>query len=201
MRIARGVLAVAYPFLLFAGLHWIEPRWIAAGIAIGFGVRALLAGRAGWDALAPWLLPAGLVAVVLVPTLWSNHPVALLFVPVLVNLGLLVAFGRTLRGGPSMIERFARLQDPELSTAQVDHCRAMTWIWCGFFVVNAAVSAGLALAGDLAAWTLYTGFLAYLLMGVLFVGEWFVRAWRFRKYEGSFAEPLLRRWFPPEPSA
>ena len=81
MRLARGLLAVAYPFAVFGFLRWLEPRW---------------------------------------------DPRALLLVPVFINLGLLFAFGRTLRGGPTIVERLARLREPALSAAQVRHCRTTT---------------------------------------------------------------------------
>ncbi len=45
----------------------------------------------------------------------------------------------------------------------------------GALVLLAAVAAALALWAPLAWWTLYTGLIAYLLMGLLFAGEWLVR--------------------------
>ena len=48
---------------------------------------------------------------------------------------------------------------------------------------------------------LYTGVIAYVLMGLLFAAELVVRSWRFHNFSGAFAEPLLRRLFPHEPSA
>ena len=156
MRLARGLLAVAYPFAIFAGIRWLEPRW---------DTRALL------------------------------------LVPVLINGALLFAFGRTLRRGPPLVEALARLREPELSAAQVRHCRTVTAVWCGFFAANAAVCLALALFAELWIWTLYTGVISYLLMGLLFGAELLVRSWRFHNFSGAFAEPLLRRLFPQEPSA
>jgi len=130
MRLARGLLAVAYPFAVFAFVRWLQPHWDAR---------------------------------------------ALRLVPVFINLGLLYAFGRTLRGGPTIIERFARLQHPSLSAEQIRHCRATTVVWCAFFAANAAVCAVLAWSAPLWIWTLYTGVVAYLLMGLLFAAEWLLR--------------------------
>lgn len=130
MRLARGLLAVAYPFAVFAFERWAAPRW---------------------------------------------DPRALRLVPVFINLGLLYAFGRTLFGGPTIIERFALLQHPSLSAEQVRHCRAATAVWCAFFAANAAICAVLAWSAPLSIWTLYTGVVAYLLMGLLFAVEWLLR--------------------------
>jgi uncharacterized membrane protein len=156
MKLARGLLAVAYPFAVFGLLHWLEPRW---------------------------------------------DPRALLLVPVFVNLGLLFAFGRTLRGGPTLVERLARLRQPSLSAAQVSHCRTTTAVWCAFFAANAAICLALAWFAELRLWTLYTGVISYLLGAILFAAEWLVRSWRFHQLRAAWADPVLRRFFPEGPAA
>lgn len=203
LRWMGAALAVAYPFLLFVGLVVFEPRVVAACLVLLLAVRAVLRGAPlRLEAARGLLLPLALVGGVLLATLLSNDERALLLLPVAINLALLFAFARTLRGArPSMIETFARLQDPELSPAQRGHCRTFTWVWCVFFALNAALTAGLAAWASTWIWTLYTGLVAYLLMGGLFAAEFLVRAWRFRRYEGSVLEPILRRIFPPRPSA
>jgi uncharacterized membrane protein len=102
-----------------------------------------------------------------------------LLVPVLVNLGLLATFAPTLRWGPPMIERFARLQEPELPGAKVAWCRMWTWIWCGFFLLNAGTAAALAVFAPLEWWTLYNGLIAYGLIGLMFAVELVLRHLKF----------------------
>ena len=53
-------------------------------------------------------------------------------------------------------------------------CRP-TWVWSGFFAVNGALALATALWASDAVWALYNGFVAYVLVGVLFAGEWLVR--------------------------
>ncbi|MFY0542160.1 hypothetical protein [Nannocystis pusilla] len=113
--------------------------------------------------------------------------------PVLVNLGLLANFAASLRGPVSLVERFARLQEPDLPPGGPAYCRTWTKIWCGFFVANALVSAGLALWAPVAWWTLYTGLLAYLLIGVMFTVEYVVRKATFRRFGDGLPDRLLRR--------
>jgi uncharacterized membrane protein len=103
----------------------------------------------------------------------------ILVVPVFVNVGLLATFGSTLRWGPPMIERFARLQEPDLSTAKVNWCRMWTWIWCGFFLLNAAAAAALAFMAPLKWWTLYNGLMAYGLIALMFAVEFVLRYLKF----------------------
>ena len=74
-----------------------------------------------------------------------------------------------------MIERFARLQEPEFSDTAIAYTRKVTMVWCGFFVLNGSASLYTALFTDMATWTLYNGLIAYLLLGLLFIGEYLVR--------------------------
>jgi uncharacterized membrane protein len=199
MRTLSGLLAAAYPFLVFAGLRWLEPRVVALLLAATLLVRAALrARRPSRETLRRLIVPGVLVGSVLALALVANDERFLMFVPVLVNLALLAAFGRTLVNGPPIVETFARLQHEGLSPAELRHCRRVTWIWSAFFALNAAVVCALAAAGALWWWTVYTGGVAYALMGLLFGGEFVYRSWRFRRYEGTLAEPLFRWIFPRE---
>ncbi len=95
--------------------------------------------------------------------------------PVVLSLGAAVAFGVSLLNPPSMIERFARVRDPDLSPAGQSYCRRVTLIWTAWLSANAAIAALLAVWGDDRAWALWTGLLSYIGMAVLLVGEWLVR--------------------------
>ncbi len=85
----------------------------------------------------------------------------------------------------------------QLSAAQVAHCRQVTWVWCGFFVVNAAIAGLLAIAAPLSWWAAYTSGIAYALMGALFTAEYLVRQYRFRRYGTGLHDRLLSRILPP----
>jgi uncharacterized membrane protein len=45
----------------------------------------------------------------------------------------------------------------------------------GFFAFNGSMSAALTLWAPLSWWTLYNGMISYVLLGILFGGEWLVR--------------------------
>ena len=74
-----------------------------------------------------------------------------------------------------MIERFARLAEPDLPPEGVIWTKKVTIVWCGFFVVNAVIALGTVLFTSTKIWVLYNGFISYLLMGVLLLGEYFLR--------------------------
>jgi uncharacterized membrane protein len=203
MKGLRALLALGYPLLVYAGLAWLEPR----GLALALGGVALLRAVAGGRLpsredlrqLAPPFLAVG--GVVLLTALW-NDARFLLLAPALVNGALLFAFGRSLFGsGPSLAETFARLQVPDLPPEEVRYCRSVTFVWCGFFATNGAIALWLALNGDLEAWALYNGLIAYAGVGLLFAVEFTIRSWRFGRYGGTLVEPLFRRVFPRGPLA
>ncbi|MOA12225.1 hypothetical protein D3C78_1321990 [compost metagenome] len=55
------------------------------------------------------------------------------------------------------------------------YTRRVTQVWALFFLANGLVVIALNLWAPLSWWTLYTGLIAYGLMGLLFAGEWLVR--------------------------
>ncbi|MGO2055828.1 MAG: hypothetical protein ACTH2G_08900 [Halomonadaceae bacterium] len=74
-----------------------------------------------------------------------------------------------------VIERLARLREPELPAAGIRYTRNVTWAWCGFFILNGAIASWTALYASLATWTLYNGAISYGLIAVMFTGEWLIR--------------------------
>jgi uncharacterized membrane protein len=196
------VAALAYPVVVYLGLTRSNPRTIAV-VLLALWIILIplrgLRGRAGQlrTVVGP-LLPATLP---LLGAALFDDGRFLLAVPVVVNLALLVGFAVTLRpGSRPMVERFARLQESALPEDAIAYCRAVTWVWCGFFVINAAV-AGILAVTTVAGWALYTGFLAYVAMGSLWVGEIVVRKIRFRRYGRGAVDQWLAARFPPHPAA
>lgn len=105
----------------------------------------------------------------------GNALLPLKLYPALVNAVLLTVFAVSLMHPPSAIERLARLREPDLPPAAIAYTRKVTWVWCGFFVVNGTLALATALWADAATWALYNGLIAYGLIGTLFAIEWLVR--------------------------
>jgi uncharacterized membrane protein len=192
------VIGIAYPILIFFSLACLEPREVGL-IVLGLAGLRLLTARFG-AAMAfvkeIWV-PAAAVALVALGTAIWNDPTGLLLAPTLVNAALLATFGSSLLGARPMVERFARLHVDDLSPEEVRYCRSVTIVWCLFFVANGGTALYLALAGNVERWALFTGFVSYVLIGILFATEYVYRHWRFRRYVGGPADPLLKWCFPP----
>lgn len=161
---------VAYPFVVYFGMEKVSPPVFALVLGAIWLIRApaLLRQPGG-----RWMVGAALAYCLLLGL--SGEALLLRWYPTLISLLLLAVFGLSLKFGPPMIERLARLREPELPPAGVRYTRKVTWVWVGFFVFNATVSALLTLLAPLAWWTLYNGLLVYFIMGALFGGEWLLR--------------------------
>jgi uncharacterized membrane protein/acyl-coenzyme A synthetase/AMP-(fatty) acid ligase/3-hydroxymyristoyl/3-hydroxydecanoyl-(acyl carrier protein) dehydratase len=109
-----------------------------------------------------------------------NSSVILKLYPLLMNILFLVTFGGTLFSPPSMIFRFAKMQDKSISGSLNEkriaaYCRKVTYVWCGFFVLNGSIAAWTIFSGSDALWSVYNGGISYILIGTLFAGEFMVR--------------------------
>ena len=156
---------LAYPLAVYFGLRHLPPLALAAALAAVVGLRLLLDRQRHWR-------PVGVVLLVFCAlAIWRDDVVTLRLYPVLVNLAMLVLFAASLYRPPSLIERLARLREPDLPPEGVRYTRRVTQIWCLVFVVNGGAALYTALFASLATWTLYNGLIAYLLMGTLFAVE------------------------------
>jgi uncharacterized membrane protein len=173
--VVQALLKLAYPALILCAWRWDAPRvvgcmlfailwlqrWAGSG-TLAASLRRLTA--------IDWAV-VGMLSCASAAIVATDSELLLRFYPSLVNLGLLIAFGATLVRGPSMIEKFARLGNPDLPPGAVRYTRRVTQVWCGFFVLNGAFSAYTALYWSRASWSLYNGAIAYGLIGMLLVAE------------------------------
>jgi len=96
------------------------------------------------------------------------------------NLIFLAAFGLTLFKPPVMIYRFAVIQDKTIPGSPAEkkvaaYCRKVTIVWCVFFVFNGSMAAFTIFSLSDAIWAVYNGGISYILMGILFAGEFIIR--------------------------
>ena len=187
MRSALGVLAVLitllFPLALWLGEGRVAPSVLAALL--------LLAGLARLPTSAPNALTrywAGATILLAIIAFWSGELLPLRFYPVLVNAAFLTVFAYSLIAPPSIIEQFARLHERNFPPAAIAYTRRVTQVWCVFFTINSAIALYTALFASMAQWSFYNGFLAYLLMGLLFTGEYCARCHFKRRHHGSNAQ-------------
>lgn len=198
------VLAIAYPLAVAFALAHYSPRVVGILVAAAIVPLMLLRHRNAprehlWAVMR---IPLVIISVLFAGIIFDDARF-LLVVPVLINLGLLATFGSSLTAASDMpiIERFARMQEANLSDDKVRHCRQATVVWCVFFALNASVAGALAFAAPLSWWAAYNGGIAYALIGLMFIGEYVVRKYRFRDYGSGPHDRVLSALFPPRGEA
>lgn len=166
-----ALTTIGYPLVMFWGSNRVQPWQMATLLSI-----LLLIRLAASYSRKHWTTPLLMVSIVYcVFVVWHNQLGALRLYPVLVNTLMLIVFAWSLYAPPTVIERLARLQHPDLPSSGVRYTRRVTQIWCGFFMLNGSIALITALWGSLKIWSLYNGLIAYVLMGLLFAVEYIVR--------------------------
>ena len=170
LTIFTVLITLSYPLAVWLAEGRVEPR-VVAGLLVLAGLTRF-PGLPFDHATRRWV---GLTSILVIAAVWANSALPLKLYPVLVNGALLALFACSLVAPPTIVERFARVQEPDLPPAAILYTRRVTQVWYGFFVVNGCVALLTALYASTALWWLYNGFIAYLLIGLLFAGEYCVR--------------------------
>nr|WP_276533216.1 hypothetical protein [Enterobacter vonholyi] len=168
-------MLLAWPFLIGFGLTHNSLQWLLPVMALMLLLRLRQAqrNRGPMRYVVQCVALAG-IALCAASYLLKTHQ-WLLFYPVVVNLVMLAVFGGSLWTAMPLVERLARLREPDLPPEGVRYTRRVTLVWCGFFIGNGAMALFTVLHGDLHLWTLWNGMVAYILMGTLMATEWLVR--------------------------
>lgn len=171
-RVATALAWLAtllYPLAIWLGLARFEPRWLALVLLAVAGLRAIGSREPVWRFTAVGAL------LLVIATFAFNDGLPLKLYPVLVNASLLALFAFSLWKPPTVIERIARFRHPDLPPEGVRWVTGVTKVWCAFFVLNGGIALWTALRASDAAWALYNGAIAYVLIGALLAGEWLLR--------------------------
>lgn len=170
LKIAVFALSLAYPFMVYWGLQVVDAQWMLPVLLVVLGLR-WITGNKTFERKVVVVTVVGVAAVIL---LWGYQQ-GLKFYPVLMNFGLLMLFSSSLFASQTIVERLARLTEPDLPEEGVIYTRKVTIVWCVFFLLNGSVSAVTAIWSSDEIWMLYNGFIAYLLIGLVAGVEWLVR--------------------------
>jgi uncharacterized membrane protein len=182
LSFAVAAALVLYPVLMYVGESRLGVQWMAISVIVICVLRVAVArfGAVAPDAQAVFgtrgllLICCGAIALALV-SISSGSSSAMLYYPALMNGAMLAFFGGSLFFPPTVVERIARLRDKDLPEQAIPYLRRVTAAWCVFFIANGAIALYTATAASFATWTLYNGFIAYVLIGAMFAGELLIR--------------------------
>ncbi len=186
-----ALVLFAYPFAVYFGINKYGLNIISGVLIAALIGRLVFAQRSKLVELKYLAMTSAIVGLALVGigTIFKQQG-WLLYYPVVVNLSMLAVFGASLFQKQTVIERLARLQEPDLPQSGIQYTRKVTQVWCGFFISNASIALYTCFI-SLEAWTIYNGLISYLLAGVLFLSEWIVRQ-RARKHQETEKENAQR---------
>jgi len=170
--IGLGLLlaGLLYPFAVYFGMEHFAPWQFGLLLGSLWLARAVLGARKPGSL---WMAIGAIAFCLLLALL--DSPLLLRWYPVLISAFMLALFGLSLKYGPPMVERLARLREPQLPAKAIVYTRQVTIVWCVFFLCNGLLAAALTLWAPLKWWMLYTGLISYGLMGLLFAIEWLMR--------------------------
>lgn len=168
-QIALTIISITYPLMWYFGRERGYFTALAALMCFLWLGRALMQKNTAQKIIALILAAFFALAVIF------RQPESLYWYPVAINILMLALFGSSLFAKQTLIERLARLQQPDLPKSGVRYTRKVTQIWCIFFVFNGTITTILILIKQYHWWAIYTGIIAYILMGTLLAGEWLYR--------------------------
>lgn len=167
-------MVLVYPFIVLFGLQLLPLRLLGMMLICLAGLRIFLLRSHVSKSGLPILLST-LLLLTAIHAMIANDPGGLRFYPVAVNVVMLGMFSASLRWGPPVIERLARMSEPDLPPAAVDYTRKVTIAWSLFFIGNGLVAWYTAVFASFDIWALYNGAIAYGLIGAMFTIEWLIR--------------------------
>lgn len=175
LAILSAILLLAYPFAVYFGIEKLGIEAIAVVLIFLFIIRILAGSKSKLKELKYLAWVTGGVGIALLSLgALLNQQGWLTYYPVVVSTCLLTVFGISLFQEQSLIERFARLQDPNLDPRAIVYTRNVTKVWCVFFIINGSIALSTCFM-PLSYWTLYNGFISYVAMGLLFSIEFIIR--------------------------
>ncbi|PID63381.1 MAG: hypothetical protein CSB44_01820 [Gammaproteobacteria bacterium] len=172
--LSRGatLLLAIYPLLVPPALKHLSPAVISL-LIVALLLLRLVSARAATP--LPMIRAALAAAGGILLLSFLDPELGMRLYPVLMTATMLAVFTHSLLHPPSMIERFARIVEPELSPDGIRYTRKVTMVWCVFLALNLLISCYTVYFTSIETWSLYNGLISYLLMGLLFAGEFLVR--------------------------
>lgn len=100
--------------------------------------------------------------------------------PALINFLMLFVFANSLKD-EAIITKIAKMKNPSLDSSGIIYTRRLTKLWCYLFSFNGIVALALALFEEKIYWSVFCGIISYILVGILFSGEFLYRVLIFKR--------------------
>lgn len=173
-----AILILCYPLAVYFGLQHFSPRYLALGIAFVFLLRFILFSSTATKRSRVTLILITTAGVIIsIIGIISNATLIIKLYPCVINLLLFSIFLYSILHPPTIITRLAQIKTSNLPPKIIKYTKNVAVIWCVFFIINGFIALWTALFASTKIWTFYNGFLAYIIMGTLFITEFLYRQW------------------------
>jgi uncharacterized membrane protein len=194
-KILDVAIWILYPLIVFCGLTYFDVRLTAIVLLLFAGRRFIVLLFSHRSTSRIVLIQATLMATIIAGAAASGSAFVLRITPFAVSLTFIAMFALSLRSTP-LIERFARLQEPDLSPEKLVYCRNLTKFWIGILALNSALLLFASLCQNEALWAILVGPVSYGMLGMVFAVEYPFRKWRFQDFNEKspidrFLKPIL----------
>lgn len=126
-------------------------------------------------------IPIFIMLLVILIFHYTNWIVAKYY-PVIVNFVLFCIFFGSTFSEETVIQKMAKLMEPNIKPKALEYTRRLTYIWSIFMLANFFISLTTVFMSE-KVWVIYNGFLSYMLVGVFFIIEYMVRINFKKKYD------------------
>jgi len=168
-----AIIAAVYPFLIYFGLNAYGIKPLAILLLVVSGLRIIL-----WQQFkrTEKIILVSLLTLLCGLAILLNSQALLRFYPVLMNIGFSAVFLLSLRTKQPLIERIMSAMIKDLSIAARRYLRGLTLAWGLLLLFNALISFYTACCLSFHVWTIYNGFLVYIVFGVFTLIELIYRS-------------------------
>ena len=126
-------------------------------------------------------IPIFIMLLVILIFHYTNWIVAKYY-PVIVNFVLFCIFFGSTFSEETVIQKMAKLMEPNIKPKALEYTRRLTYIWSIFMLANFFISLATVFMSE-KVWAIYNGFLSYMLVGGFFIIEYMVRINFKKKYD------------------
>ena len=126
-------------------------------------------------------IPIFIMLLVILIFHYTNWIVAKYY-PVIVNFVLFCIFFGSTFSEETVIQKMAKLMEPNIKPKALEYTRRLTYIWSIFMLANFFISLATVFMSE-KVWAIYNGFLSYMLVGGFFIREYMVRINFKKKYD------------------
>ena len=189
--LAQAALVISYPICCHFAVTLNQPQLqLLALLLLGLG----LTFKGLWQgSRVSWLIMVSVSAILMIVLLLGQTRLILYFPPILLPLLLWSIFYRTLgENQVPLVTQIGTAVHGELPPELQAYTRQVTAVWSYLFAAIAIFSTLLPLIASETVWSLFTNFLNWALISILFVGEFIYRQYHFRSMDHpSFWQYLL----------